>query len=65
MVTVLLPRNSAPKQMVSARPRRDNTLFWQRSRKRAPPNLQRPRNIQRHHRLETAFNVSLDAISQR
>jgi hypothetical protein len=27
--------------MVSARPRRDNTL-WQRTRKRAPPNLQRP-----------------------
>jgi hypothetical protein len=27
--------------MVSARPRRDNTL-WQRSRKRAPPSLQRP-----------------------
>ncbi len=26
--------------VVSARPRRDNTL-WQRSRKRAPPNLQR------------------------
>jgi hypothetical protein len=40
---ITVTKKSRPKiKMVSARPRRDNTLFWQRSRKRAPPNLWRP-----------------------